>query len=268
MGCVIHRLFPINGRAEFSTGRVRETPHPPKRRERFLHGVCKTETPPDKRPVSSFGRCGVPLTRPVLESVSSFGGWGMSVTSTRDQFCLVVCRVGSLSHTHRAGLCLVLLVSGEFLQHAPCWNLSDRSTVWESLFYTPCWNLSRRFGRWGASLTRPMLESVSSFGGCGISITKSLLGSVFSFGARGLSLTRPVLEWVSSFGGWGVSLTRPVLESVSSVGGWGVFVTFLRAKKCPVVCRVGNLSSTHRAGICLVVLVSGKFLLHTRYWRL
>ena len=158
MGCVIRRLYPINYQAEFSTGRVRETPHPPKRRERFLHGVCKTETPPDKRPVSSFGRCEVPLTRPVLESVSSFGGWGVSVTFPRDQFCLVVCRVGSLSPTRRAGICLVVSVSGEFFLHAPCWNLSDRSTGWESLLYTRCWNLSRPFGRWGISLTRPVFE--------------------------------------------------------------------------------------------------------------
>ena len=215
MACVIHRLYPINDQAEFSTGRVRETPHPPKRRERFLHGVCKKETPPDKRPVSSFGRCGVPLTRRVLESVSSFGGWGMSVTCPRDQFCLVVCRVGNLSPTRRAGICPVVLVSGQFLLHAPCWNLFDRSTGWESLLYTPCWKLSRRFGRWGASLTRPMLESVSSFGGWGISIIKSLLESVFSFGARGLSLTRPVLEWVSSFGGWGEFLLHAPCWSLS-----------------------------------------------------
>ena len=152
MACVIHRLYPINDQTEFSTGRVRETPHPLKRRERFLHEVCKTETPTDKRPFhlvgvdfllhapcwnlsgrSVDGEC--LLHAPVINSVLSFVGWGV---------CAPHAVLESVSS---------FLVSGEFLLHAQSWNLSDRSTGWESLFYTPCWNLSRCFGKWEVSLT-------------------------------------------------------------------------------------------------------------------
>ena len=64
--------------------------------------------------VWSLSGSGVSLTRPVLESVSSFVGWGMS--------CCYLSR---------------RLAVGEFLLHAPCWTLSCRSSVGESLFTRP-----------------------------------------------------------------------------------------------------------------------------------
>ena len=45
-----------------------------------------------------FGGWGVPTTRPVLESVSSFVGWRVSYTS-RAEICLVVHLVGSPFYT-------------------------------------------------------------------------------------------------------------------------------------------------------------------------
>ena len=73
-----------------------------------------------KRPVlesvSSFGGWGVSLTRPVLESVLWFVGTGVSYT-----LCLVVKRIRSFSDTSRVAVILSRRSSGtESLSHAPC----------------------------------------------------------------------------------------------------------------------------------------------------
>ena len=76
--------------------------------------------------------CEVSPTYPVLDSVSSFYGCGVSPTCPRTDLCLVFCRVWILSYTRRAGTCHVVLVGGELLLPVQCWNLPDRSTGEES----------------------------------------------------------------------------------------------------------------------------------------
>ena len=88
------------------------------------------------------------MLRPVLNSVWSFGGWGVSLTrpvlesvrrvrSLSYSFLIgirpVVRQMGTFSCTPRPGIYLVVhlfdrFAGGESLLHAPCWNLS----------YTPC----------------------------------------------------------------------------------------------------------------------------------
>ena len=63
-----------------------------------------------------------------MEAVTSFGGWGVAIIN------LVLNLPG-----HWSG--------GEFLLHAPYWNLSRRSSGGEIFLHAPCWNLSRRLAR-------------------------------------------------------------------------------------------------------------------------
>ena len=56
-----------------------------------------------------LGRWGVSLTRPVLESISSFGGWGVSLTRPVLES---VHRVRSLFYSSRIGISLVVLQVG------------------------------------------------------------------------------------------------------------------------------------------------------------
>ena len=77
----------------------------------------------------SFVGWGVSLIRPVLESVSSFVGWGVSLT------CPVL---ESVSPIGSLGVCLTCPVK-EFVRpkgggshlEAPCWSLSGRSVCWD-----------------------------------------------------------------------------------------------------------------------------------------
>ena len=73
------------------------------RRERSLY-----YTAPDGIYVF-LGRWGVSLTRPVLESISSFGGWGVSLTRP---VLKSVRRVRSLSYKSSGVICLVVLQVG------------------------------------------------------------------------------------------------------------------------------------------------------------
>ena len=75
---------------------------------------------------------------------------------------------------------------GEFLLHAPIWNLSVGLKGGGSVLQGRCWNLPHR-----------------SSGG------KTLLRV-----GLGVSPTPPLLESFSSFSCWAVCLTRPVLKSV------------------------------------------------------
>ena len=144
---------------------------------------------------NQYVRFGVSLTRPVLESVSSFRRWELSL------ICLVVRRGGGGGGVYLTRPVLPLVLS---------------------------------FGECGVSITCPLQESVSSCVGCGISLTRpvlvclvygllfvahSMMEPVNSFGGWVDSLKRPVLKSVSSFVGWGVSLTRPVLDTVWSFVG-------------------------------------------------
>ena len=87
------------------------------------------------------------LKRPMLESVASIGGSGVSLTTS-------MLETGRLSGKGGGG--------GEYVLHAPCFNLSgDMSSGnsvlhapslhlshclanGESVLHAPCWNLSRR----------------------------------------------------------------------------------------------------------------------------
>ena len=104
------------------------------------------------------------LTRPVLEFISSFGGWfvggrggggggggNLSYTSrvaprvaSRPSICLGL--VGSFSYTPSDGIFLVVRRFGSFSK-------------------TPRSRNCRSFVGWGVSLTRPMLKSVCSIVG-------------------------------------------------------------------------------------------------------
>ena len=106
--------------------------------------------------VWSYVGWGVYLTRPVLASISSFGGWGVSLTR---HVVESVRRVRRLSIIRPVLNLSDRYLGGDFLLHAPCWNLSmsggepillapswhlSRSSVsGESLLHAPCWNLSR-----------------------------------------------------------------------------------------------------------------------------
>ena len=148
------------------------------------------------------------MLRPVLNTLWSFGGWGVSLTrpvleSVRrvrslsylsfTGICLVVRQVGTFSCTPRPGIYLVVhlfdsLPGGGSLLHAPCWDLS----------YTPCLGICLVVRREESYLTRPVLQSVSSLRGPGVSLTHSVLESILSFVEWGVSLTSPVLVCVSS----------------------------------------------------------------------
>ena len=88
------------------------------------------------------------ITDHVVESVGSFGGWG-------------VC--------HKCPM------------HVPRCNPSHRSAGGESLLHAPCWNLSGRVSG-GKSLTSTVLTSVSSFGEWGICITCHVLDICLGWG--------------------------------------------------------------------------------------
>ena len=55
-----------------------------------------------------------------------------------------------------------MYLSGDFLLHAMCWNLSGLTPDEESALLAPSWRLSRR-SVGGESLTRHVLESLSLF---------------------------------------------------------------------------------------------------------
>ena len=74
--------------------------------------------------VQSFGGWGVSLTRPVLESDRRFGG--LSYMSYAG-ICLVSSRVRSVCYTPDPKVCLFVLLQ------APRWNQSRRSVAGESL---------------------------------------------------------------------------------------------------------------------------------------
>ena len=91
----------------------------------------------------------------MLESIWSFGGWGVSLTRP-------------------------VLESVRQVR-----SLSIIRPVLESV-----WPLLG----WGFSRTRHVLEAVWLYVGWGICLTRPFLASVSSFGGWGVSLTRPVLE--------------------------------------------------------------------------
>ena len=137
--------------------------------------------------LSSFGKCGVSPTYPLLESVWSF----ICNLSRR-----LVSR--SLSQTPRAGVS-VRSAGGEFLLYAPCWNLSCYSSNGKSVLHALCcnqsrhlvsaefllhtrfWNQSGRFTNGETLLHAPVLFCVRSFVGFGVSLTHSVLEPVLSF---------------------------------------------------------------------------------------
>ena len=121
----------------------------------------------------------------MLESISSFGGWGVSLTRPVQKSIRLV---RSLSLSRRSAVVV-------FVLHTQSWNLSGQTSGGES---------------------RRVLATVSSFFGNGASFTRLVLQSVSSLNGWGVSLTHPVLESVLSFVGRGVSLTRPVPVGVSS----------------------------------------------------
>ena len=140
---------------------------------------------------------GSSLLHHVLESVSSFSGWGVSVQSC------------SLS-------------GWDFVLHAPCWNLFVGLGV---SLTCPFLESIRPLVGWGLSLKQPVMESVLSYIGRKDYLTPPVLTSVSSFVRRRVSLTRPVLQSVSPLRGPGVSLTHSVLESILSFVGRGVSLT-------------------------------------------
>ena len=64
------------------------------------------------------------------------------------------------------------MAGGEFLLHAPWWNLSGAYSVGESLLHAPFWNL---FVGLGVSIIRPVLESVWLLLGWLLSLTRHVL---------------------------------------------------------------------------------------------
>ena len=90
--------------------------------------------------VWSYVWYGVYITRPVLTSVSSFDGCGVSIARPRFGICLVARRVGNFSYTPRASMSCFRFV-----------RVSLTHRVMESVGL---------FGGWGVSLKRPVLESV------------------------------------------------------------------------------------------------------------
>ena len=101
---------------------------------------------------------------PILESVSSFGTWGVFLTRSV-LVCLVVCQVESFSYTPRAGISLVVW---------RLWSFSDSPRdgfcvviqLVSSFSYTPraVW----LFVGLIVCPARPVLESDSSFGTWGV----------------------------------------------------------------------------------------------------
>ena len=61
------------------------------------------------------------------------------------------------------------LAGGESLLHAPCWNMSGRTSEGrgESILHAPALPLVSSFGEWSVSITCPVLESVSSINSWG-----------------------------------------------------------------------------------------------------
>ena len=96
-------------------------------------------TRPVMESVSSFGAWGVSLRRPVLETVWSFVGWGVSLTCPVLKSVSSIRRVGSLSYTPYTGNCLISRRVDSLCVDAPVLN-----SVWS-------------FVGWGVSLTRPVL---------------------------------------------------------------------------------------------------------------
>ena len=77
-----------------------------------------------------------------MESVWSFGGWGVSLTRPVLSICLVVRRVRGVSLTRPVLKTVSFVGSGQFLLHAPCCNsVSVVCSRAESLYKRPCWNL-------------------------------------------------------------------------------------------------------------------------------
>ena len=183
-----------------------------------------------------FVSLGISPTRPVLESVSSFGTWEVFLTHPV-LVCLVVCQVGSFCYTPRDGICL-------FVRRVECHH-SFRAGIClavcqvESFSYTPragiclvVWRL-RSFPdtpRDGFCLVVWQLGSFPDTPRDGFCLVVWRLGSFPDTPRDGFCL---VIQLVGSFSytpralwlfvGFGVSPTRPVLESVSSFGTWGFF---------------------------------------------
>ena len=125
-----------------------------------------------------FVGLGNSLTRPVLESVSSSGMWGVFLTRPV-LVCPVVCQVRSFFYTPRAGICLVVWRLRSF-SDTPRNGFCLVIQLVGSFSYKPraVW----LFDGLGVSPTRPVLESVSSFGTSG-----GVCSVLFCF------FTRPVL---------------------------------------------------------------------------
>ena len=127
MGYVTETTRPPNDQTDSSTGRVRETPHLPKRRDRFQHSLWGTDSPPDKRhDRTDHGGHVTDTPHPPNDETDS--------------------NTGRVRGTPQ-------LPNDE----------TGRLSGGVSVLHTLCRNLSRRFGGWGVSLTRPVLNSAWSF---------------------------------------------------------------------------------------------------------
>ena len=109
-------------------------------------------------PVWIFVGLGISPTRPVLESVSSFGTWGVFLTRPLLD-CPVVCQVGSFYYTPRAGICLVVWRLRSF-SDTPGGGFCLIIQSVGSFSYTP--RAVGLFVGLGVSPRRPVFESVSS----------------------------------------------------------------------------------------------------------
>ena len=217
------------------------------------------------RPGGGGGR--ISFTRHILESVRCFS------RSVEESLSSAPCWNSVWSFGHTSG--------GDFLLHAPCWNLC--LVVWRvgSLYYSPPGIStagsesvsSVRIGRWGFSLTHPVLESVWAVGRVGsLSYTSHVL--VFCLVVRreeSFSYT-PRAEVCLVVKRVGVSLTHPVFGICLVVRGEGSFSYILESMSgctsggesmrtpCPGICLglVGSFSYTPRDAISLVVRRVGR----------
>ena len=129
------------------------------------------------------------LTRPALDSVSLFVGWGISYRP-RDGISLVF----------RWGISFTC-----FSFNPPYWNLSRRSSSGEFVLHASRWNLSLI----PTPTPRFVVGRVRSF-----SYTSCLEICLVVRYMGSISLLNALCWTVCSFVSWGVSPARPVLESV------------------------------------------------------
>ena len=175
----------------------------------------------------------VSLIRPLLQSVSSLSGSGVSLkhpvlefcaslcyTMPRAAVCLVVKRVGSFSYSPRVGICYVVRQEG-------------------SIAYTSRASMCLYLGLVGSLSYKPRHGMCVFVRPC-----RSAGGEI--------SLTRPVLETVWSFVGWGVLPDMQLAVIFLVFRRVGSFSYTPHAGICLVVRRMGNLYYTSRAAVCLI----------------